>query len=60
MAILRPLTAADLHALELVNSDAFTETFAHPFYLKYLSSWPELCTAAEAPDGTLLGYVIGR
>ncbi|XP_026193430.1 N-terminal acetyltransferase B complex catalytic subunit NAA20 [Cyclospora cayetanensis] len=60
MAALRPLTAADLHALDVVNCDVFTETFAHPFYLKYLSSWPDLCYAAEAPDGAVLGYIIGK
>lgn len=60
MALLRPLTAGDLHCLELVNCDVFTETFAHPFYLKYLASWPELSIAAEAPDGTVIGYIIGE
>ncbi|KAL8274850.1 hypothetical protein Esti_001202 [Eimeria stiedai] len=60
MALLRPLRAGDLHALELVNGDVFTETFGLSFYLKYLSAWPELCIAAEAPDGALLGYIIGK
>lgn len=60
MAVLRPMTPADLHRLSLVNCDTFTETFAQAFYLKYLSSWQELCIAAEAPDGALLGYIIGK
>ncbi|KAL8455572.1 hypothetical protein Emag_000701 [Eimeria magna] len=60
MAVLRPLRAGDLHALELVNGDVFTETFGLSFYLKHLSAWPELCIAAEAPDGALLGYIIGK
>ncbi|KAL8429213.1 hypothetical protein Efla_006202 [Eimeria flavescens] len=59
MALLRPLRAGDLHALSLVNGDVFTETFGLSFYLRYLSCWPELCIAAEGPDGALLGYIIG-
>jgi len=30
------------------------------FYLGYMSKWPESFTAAEAPDGGLMGYMLGK
>mmetsp|Transcript_10637 Transcript_10637/g.21961 ORF Transcript_10637/g.21961 Transcript_10637/m.21961 type:complete len:144 (-) Transcript_10637:27-458(-) len=30
------------------------------FYLNYLTRWPECCAVAEAPDGTIAGYIIGK
>lgn len=56
---LAPLTAADLHCLTEINSDPFTETFSHAFYVQYLSLWPSLCVKALAPDGEIAGYIIG-
>jgi len=30
------------------------------FYLEYMSTWPEYFTTAEAPDTTVMGYVMGK
>lgn len=27
-----------------------------PFYLTYIASWPDLCTTAESPSGTIMSY----
>lgn len=59
MTSLRPMTATDLYQFNSVNLDSFTETFLQSFYLRYLTNWPELCVVADAPDGTLAGYIIG-
>ncbi|CAN0294708.1 unnamed protein product [Discosporangium mesarthrocarpum] len=31
-----------------------------PFYLQYLATWPEYFLVKEAPDGTLMGYIMGK
>eukprot|EP00541_Cyclophora_tenuis_P019394 CAMPEP_0116545798 /NCGR_PEP_ID=MMETSP0397-20121206/2872_1 /TAXON_ID=216820 /ORGANISM="Cyclophora tenuis, Strain ECT3854" /LENGTH=173 /DNA_ID=CAMNT_0004070159 /DNA_START=104 /DNA_END=622 /DNA_ORIENTATION=+ len=30
------------------------------FYMSYMSQWPEAFTVAEAPDGSLMGYMLGK
>ncbi|CAI9556089.1 unnamed protein product, partial [Staurois parvus] len=42
------------------NLDPLTETYRIPFYLEYLSHWPEYCIIAEAPGGELMGYIMGK
>lgn len=31
-----------------------------PFYMSYLSLWPESFLVSEAPNGSLMGYVLGK
>lgn len=51
----------DLFKFNNINLDVLTETYNMPFYLQYLSNWPESFLVAEAPDGkTLMGYVLGK
>eukprot|EP01068_Selenidium_serpulae_P002543 Selendium_serpulae@DN2532_c0_g1_i1.p1 len=60
MTTLRPMTVFDLYRMNSVNFDHFTENFNTQFYLSYLSRWPSLCVVADAPDGTMAGYIIGK
>jgi hypothetical protein len=30
--------------------------YTTPFYLTYLSRWPDMCTVLEAPGGTIASY----
>jgi len=60
MTTLRPFRVDDLFAFNNVNLDPLTETYNQPFYLTYLVKWPEYFQAQEAPDGKLMGYVMGK
>jgi len=40
--------------------DSLTETFNLPFYLQYLSRWPDMCTMALNPYGRPMGYMLGK
>jgi len=60
MTTLRPFAIDDLFLFNGVNLDPLTETYNNPFYLTYLSRWPEYFQALEAPDGRLMGYVMGK
>jgi len=60
MSALRAFRATDLFKFNNINLDVWTETFGISFYLHYLSHWPDLCCAQEAPSGRLMGYVIGK
>ncbi|UYV74595.1 NAA20 [Cordylochernes scorpioides] len=42
------------------NLDPLTETYGLAFYLQYLSHWPEYFQVAEAPNGDLMGYIMGK
>jgi len=42
------------------NMDIWTETYSISFYLNYLSRWPDLCLVQEAPNGRMMGYVLGK
>lgn len=56
----RSMTTLDLFNCNNINLDAFTENFNTSFYLNYIAEWPELCIVAEASDGTMAGYIIGK
>jgi len=60
MSVLRPFRATDLFKFNNINLDVWTETYGISFYLSYLSKWPDLCCVQEAPNGRLMGYVIGK
>lgn len=60
MSALRAFRASDLFKFNNINLDVWTETFGIGFYLSYLSRWPDLCCVNEAPNGRLMGYVIGK
>jgi len=50
----------DLLKFNNINLDVLTETYNMPFYLSYMSRWPESFSVAEGPNGHLMGYVIGK
>jgi len=60
MTTLRRLQEDDLFRFNNVNLDYLTETYHQGFYLEYLSTWPEYFLFQEAPDGRLMGYVMGK
>lgn len=60
MTTLRPLAVDDLFRFNNVNLDELTETYNQSFYLQYLSQWPEYFQVQEAPDGRLMGYIMGK
>ncbi|KAG8906330.1 N-terminal acetyltransferase [Tulasnella sp. 403] len=60
MSVLRPFKAADLFKFNNVNMDVWTETYSISFYLTYLARWPDLCLVQEAPNGKIMGYVLGK
>uniref|UniRef100_A0A8I3WMQ3 N-alpha-acetyltransferase 20 n=1 Tax=Callithrix jacchus TaxID=9483 RepID=A0A8I3WMQ3_CALJA len=53
-------TCADLFRFNNSNLDPLTETYGIPFYLQYLTHWPEYFIVAEAPGGELMGYIMGK
>lgn len=55
----------DLFRFNNVNLDILTETFNMPFYLQYMSKWPELFKVDVAPHGDdgstmIMGYMLGK
>lgn len=60
MTSTRQFEMNDLFRFNNVNLDILTETFNMPFYLQYMSKWPELFTVAEAPDNSIMGYMLGK
>jgi len=60
MSIQRPFKASDMFKFNNINLDIWTETYGIGFYLNYLSRWPDLCCVQEAPNGRLMGYVLGK
>eukprot|EP01027_Heterolobosea_sp_BB2_P011352 GEZU01016527.1.p1 GENE.GEZU01016527.1~~GEZU01016527.1.p1 ORF type:complete len:174 (-),score=31.06 GEZU01016527.1:233-754(-) len=60
MSILRRFVADDLFRFNNVNLDVLTETYNLPFYYQYLAQWPEYFFVSEAPDGNLMGYIMGK
>uniref|UniRef100_A0A7S2E1Y2 N-acetyltransferase domain-containing protein n=1 Tax=Helicotheca tamesis TaxID=374047 RepID=A0A7S2E1Y2_9STRA len=60
MTTLRRFEMNDLFKFNNINLDVLTETYNMPFYLQYMSHWPESFTVAEAPDGSLMGYMLGK
>eukprot|EP00555_Chaetoceros_dichaeta_P007751 CAMPEP_0198259464 /NCGR_PEP_ID=MMETSP1447-20131203/8651_1 /TAXON_ID=420782 /ORGANISM="Chaetoceros dichaeta, Strain CCMP1751" /LENGTH=180 /DNA_ID=CAMNT_0043946857 /DNA_START=119 /DNA_END=664 /DNA_ORIENTATION=+ len=63
---------SDLFKFNNINLDVLTETYNMPFYLSYMSKWPEAFLVAEAPQphmdssssssppSCLMGYMIGK
>mmetsp|Transcript_1810 Transcript_1810/g.3215 ORF Transcript_1810/g.3215 Transcript_1810/m.3215 type:complete len:176 (-) Transcript_1810:2054-2581(-) len=60
MTTLRRFTMDDLLKFNNINLDVLTETYNMPFYMLYMSRWPESFTVAEASDGNLMGYMLGK
>ncbi|KAL7481068.1 hypothetical protein ACHAW6_006746 [Cyclotella cf. meneghiniana] len=60
MTSTRPFQMNDLFRFNNVNLDVLTETYNMPFYLQYMSTSPELFTVATAPDGSIMGYMLGK
>ncbi|KAJ7766606.1 N-acetyltransferase [Mycena metata] len=60
MSVLRPFRADDMFKFNNINLDVWTETYGLSFYLNYLSSWPDLCYVQAAPNGRLMGYILGN
>ncbi|KAN0077020.1 Acyl-CoA N-acyltransferase [Tylopilus felleus] len=60
MSVLRPFMATDMFKFNNINLDVWTETYGISFYLSYLSRWPDLCCAQEAPSGRMMGYILGK
>jgi N-terminal acetyltransferase B complex catalytic subunit len=60
MSSLRRFEAKDLFKYANVNLDPLTETYHLSFYLQYLATWPDYCTIANSPEGTAMGYIMGK
>ncbi|CAM9659690.1 unnamed protein product [Ascophyllum nodosum] len=60
MSTSRKFCCDDLLRFNNVNLDVLTETYNMPFYLQYLTTWPEYFLIKEAPDGTPMGYIMGK
>nr|CAG4645848.1 EOG090X0ENV [Lynceus sp. MCZ IZ 141354] len=60
MTTLRFFTCDDLFKFNNVNLDPLTETYGLSFYLQYLAHWPEYFQVAEAPNGDIMGYIMGK
>jgi N-terminal acetyltransferase B complex catalytic subunit len=60
MTTLRQFKIDDLLKFNNVNLDVLTETYYMSFYMSYMSQWPESFTVAEAPNGDLMGYNLGK
>ncbi|BES99587.1 Transferases [Nesidiocoris tenuis] len=60
MTTLRPFCAADLLKINEINLDPLTETYGMQFYMQYLAHWPEYFQIAVAPNGDLMGYIMGK
>lgn len=60
MTTIRRFTCNDLLTYNNVNLDILTETYHLPFYLHYLSTWPEYCQVAEGPGKQTMGYILGK
>ncbi|KAG9287745.1 hypothetical protein G9A89_004148 [Geosiphon pyriformis] len=60
MSILRRFKATDLFRFNNINLDFLTETYNISFYLSYLARWPDLFCLQESPNGTLMGYFMGK
>eukprot|EP00741_Cyanophora_paradoxa_P005225 tig00000865_g5065.t1 len=60
MTSLRRFTCDDLFRFNNINLDKLTETYNLSFYLGYLARWPDYFVVAEAPNGTLTSYIMGK
>ena len=60
MTIYRPFTCDDFFKYNNINLDPLTENYGIPFYLSYISQWPEYFRMAESASGKLVGYIMGK
>lgn len=60
MSCTRRFTPFDLFRMNPVNLDKLTETYDMNFYFQYMLRWPEFQQVVNAPDNTLMAYVIGK
>lgn len=60
MTTIRQFEMNDLFKFNNVNLDVLTETYNMPFYLYYMSKWPEAFTVAESPENNIMGYMLGK
>ncbi|KAF7456171.1 N-alpha-acetyltransferase 20 [Cryptosporidium felis] len=56
----RQMRLSDIFRINGVNLDSFTETYNINYYGDYLATWPELCFVCEAPDQSIVGYLISK
>ena len=57
---LRDFSMFDTLKFNNVNLDILTETYNMLFYAKYLARWPDYCKVMEAPNGKIMGYILGK
>lgn len=60
MATLTPFSALDLLKTNQVNLDVLTENYDLEYYLNYQLQWPSLFFKVEAPNGDIMGYMLGK
>ncbi|ETV94894.1 N-alpha-acetyltransferase 20, NatB catalytic subunit, variant [Aphanomyces invadans] len=60
MTSTRKFRCDDLFRFNNVNLDVLTETYNMSFYLQYLTKWPDYFLLQEDPNGTMMGYVMGK
>ncbi|CAJ1950514.1 unnamed protein product [Cylindrotheca closterium] len=60
MTTIRQFKMDDLLKFNNINLDYLTETYYMSFYMSYMSQWPEAFTVAEAANGSLMGYNLGK
>ncbi|RWS03959.1 N-alpha-acetyltransferase 20-like protein [Dinothrombium tinctorium] len=60
MSNIRAFSCSDLFKLNSVNLDPLTETYGLSFYLQYMSHWPEFFQVVESPNGSIIGYIMGK
>ncbi|XP_065194265.1 N-alpha-acetyltransferase 20-like [Sycon ciliatum] len=60
MCTVRPFVCSDLLKFSSINLDPLTETYGLSFYMHYLTHWPEYFQVSEAPDGSIMGYIMGK
>ncbi|XP_014673922.1 PREDICTED: N-alpha-acetyltransferase 20-like isoform X2 [Priapulus caudatus] len=60
MTSIKPFTCDDMFRFNNVNLDPLTETYGLSFYMQYLAHWPEYFQVAQAPDGKIMGYIMGK
>ncbi|RNA08292.1 N-alpha-acetyltransferase 20-like [Brachionus plicatilis] len=60
MSITREFTCFDLLKINNVNLDPLTENFGLPFYLQYLTKWPEMFQVNETISGRFKGYIMAK
>ncbi|KAH9108738.1 hypothetical protein LEN26_000186 [Aphanomyces euteiches] len=60
MTSTRKFRCDDLFRFNNVNLDVLTETYNMSFYLQYLTKWPDYFLLQEDPNGTMMGYIMGK